>query len=66
MTASSQDKICRNCLNAYIGDSKVEKEMARQGYRSCRAAKTPVERARYVSGVTVCVYSDRFMAKEIE
>lgn len=60
----STPKICRNCQHAFIGKEKGDKEMAMHKYRSCLVAVNPIERARYVSVDTKCVYPDRFMAKE--
>ena len=54
--------ICRNCQHAIIGKDKGDKEMAAMRYKSCRAAATPEERARFVRGDTECVYPER--AKE--
>jgi len=55
--------ICRNCKNAITGQTKGDREMAEMKYRSCAAARTPEEKARYVSGDTKCVYPQRFKEK---
>ena len=55
--------ICRNCLNATIDKLKSDYEMAKQGYRSCAAAITPVDKAKYYPGGAKCAYPDRFKPK---
>jgi len=55
--------ICRECKNAITGQSKGDIAMNLMRYKSCSAARTPEEKARYVSGSTKCVYPQRFKEK---
>ena len=61
--------ICRNCQHSTIQQSSNAREregiaaMAKMGYRSCSASRTPEERGRYFTGGNVCVYPERFVAK---
>jgi len=55
--------ICRECKNAITGQSKGDIAMNLMRYKSCAAARTPEEKARYVSGDTKCVYPQRFKEK---
>jgi len=51
------------CEHTFIGKTKGDQDMAKHGYRSCGAARSAEEKARYVRGETTCVYPDRAKAK---
>lgn len=55
-------RICRACANAVI-DQTSGAAAAAIGYRSCSAAKTPIERATYFRGNTACRWPERFIPK---
>ena len=61
--------ICRNCKNAFTPSSTNKREqegidtMLKYGYRQCKAARTPEEKARWITGGCECVYQERYLAK---
>lgn len=62
-------KICRNCLHAHIPESDNSREqegiaaMVNGQFRQCKAARTPPEKARWVTGGCECLYPERFKRK---
>jgi hypothetical protein len=54
--------ICRECAHTFTGDSEGDRKMEKLGYKSCRAAQTPEEKARYIRGSSECMYPVRFKA----
>ena len=54
---------CRDCHQAFVGDSDEDRQMKKQGYKSCRAARNEVERATYVRGDTECKWPERVKSK---
>lgn len=51
--------ICKDCKHAFIGPDKNDIAMSKHGYRSCKLASTPRERAIYVRGVQPCLWPER-------
>lgn len=50
---------CKDCRHAFVGKEKGDIAMSKIGYRSCKLALTPRERAIYVRGVQPCLWPER-------
>lgn len=50
---------CKDCKFAFIGPDNGDIAMSKMGYKSCKLACTPRERAIYVRGVQHCLFPER-------